>query len=933
MKNHLQNTMFTIIFLLLPFFLFGEAQSQRDIRGRVIDADNGQHISVVEVRLTGTRHATTTDAQGSFRFHNVAEGVYSIVFSHLGYETQTMEFVHSIAKKDILLVTMNPLSYALEAVTVVGVLKGQASALSRQKQAESIRNIVSQEQMERFPDYSVAESIRRIPGISTDYRRGEASDIMLRGLPSSFHTVTIDGQRLASTDATSRISDVSIINTDMIATLEVIKSITADMDADATSGSVNLISKKPVGDEPLFHVNIAGGYNNLSQKPLAWGGITYGRRSGNLDWVVSGSQQRDQRDVEDIRHDWSVMEFDGVEQDILARLTSSAYETERIRSAVLARLDYHINERSSLYLTGHLNHFNDYEKRSEVIYRLDDGDYETASKVKKARYERDYREQERITQLYSLRTGGRHDVNLFTMDYHLGLNYGRYEIPLRESIVFRHNKRPDYLIDISDRSFGKLELISDDFNPTDFQSFDFRQYDRRLDDATDRDYFAAMNIGMPYNIGQYNAELIFGGKYRVQDKKRETLERRWGKYDGDKEFGLHMFAFDNDRMIVDGRYPMHGGIDWDKAKGFFDGNINDFKLDENRMRQNSDPYTYEASENLGAAYILSKVSFDNIHLNLGVRMETTSSAYTGNVVTFDESGDYSQTQEVRQDNITHTHFFPMLHLRYAPGEQTRIRASYTQTIIRPDFISLVPYSIIDNDRERISRGNPDLIPSTSQNIDLIYERYLPQSGLLSAGLFYKDMKDFIYIESTRIEGGDFDKYRQERPENGESAYIYGFEITWQQRLHFLPGLLEHFSIYANYTYSYSEAKIMEPEERRIGLPMHSPHLLNLALSYDIKGFSAQLAYRYRDTSLHSVGVQDRAPAISQVDDVFLDRFFRASNRLDMTLSYHINPRFSVYANLNNLLGGTHEQYFYDPVYPFRNSYFSWWGVTGIRFQM
>lgn len=67
--------------------------------------------------------------------------------------------------------------------------------------------------------------------------------------------------------------------------------------------------------------------------------------------------------------------------------------------------------------------------------------------------------------------------------------------------------------------------------------------------------------------------------------------------------------------------------------------------------------------------------------------------------------------------------------------------------------------------------------------------------------------------------------------NGESAYVYGLEIAWQQKLDFLPGFWSDFGIYANYTYSKSEAKVIVPVERRIALPMQTPHVYNVALSY------------------------------------------------------------------------------------------------------
>ena len=908
------------------------SSSSGTIAGRVTSETTGEALPGATINIKGLNLFTKSDRYGSYRITNIPAGNHTLIVSYLGYKNKTRNVSIGENKKVSVHIALSESMIDIDKVVVQEVLLGQARALNQQKQSPKIETIVSRQQMERFPDLSIADAVKRIPGISTDYRRGISNEVLIRGLPTHFHTVTMNGHRVASSDEVSRSTDASIINADMVSSIEIKKTITPDMDADATSGSMNLVTRRPVGDKKVFRVEAGSGYNYLSSSPMWTGSVTYGQKSGKLDWILNASYQNDQRAQEDIRHDWGVQDFGDGDEDVLARLTSSHYLMNRQRTGITGQLDYNINDRSILYFMGHYNHFNDYETRNETVHRIDDGTYQDADLVTGARYEKDFREQRRITNLYSINAGGKHDLSLLTMDYNVGYSYGSYEIPLREQMVFRHDNRPDYAIDISDRQFGEVEFTSD-FAPNHYEMLGFRRYRRRLDHAKDQDLFTTLNISFPYQIAGNKGTIKFGGKYWSKQKENDPLHRRWTKYNGTEDLTMSMFTETTDDQIVGDRYELAGDINWDEAKSFFDHNMDQFSLDEERTRENSDPYAYQANETIIAAYALTDIHIGDLSINAGLRMEHTQNQYEGNRVIFDVDGNYETTIATESGTKTKVNLFPMVNLKYETDEKSNLRFGYTHTIIRPDFIKLTPFEIVDQNRQTITTGNPDLEPSTSTNIDLMYERFLDNIGLFSTGVFYKDMTEFIFNESTIISGGEYDGYFREMPKNGETAFIFGAEIAWQQQLKFLPGFLSDFGIYANYSYTYSEAKITVPDERRIAMPQQAPHIFNVALSYSKAGFTGQLSYSFRDTWLHSVGVEDRAPSVSQIDEVYLDRFFMKSGQLDLALSYHITPELKIYANMNNLTGETHQQYFYDPIYPYRNQFFSWWTTFGLKYEL
>ncbi|TVQ19306.1 MAG: TonB-dependent receptor, partial [Bacteroidetes bacterium] len=645
------------------------------VTGRISDATTGEYLPGATVVIKGTRIGTATDIYGSFRLQGIPAGKQTIVVSYLGFETLEQEIEIVEGRSSSFSATLQESFSTLGEVVITGIMRGQSRAFNQQKEGENVRNIVSSEQIERFPDNNITEAVKRIPGVSTEPLRGEAAAIMIRGLPASFHTVTINNQRVASTGATDRATNTAILNTDMVSAIEVSKTITPDMDADALSGSINLVTRRPVGDSRIFNVTAGSGYNNMSGRPQWIGSATYGERQGKIDWVVNGNFQKDNRATEDIRHDWGVQDFGNGNQDVLAGLRPSFYETERQRMGFSGQLEYAISDRSSLYFMGNFNNYDEYEIRNDARHGISNGDYESPTLATGARYEKVIREYNRLTDLYSLNAGGKHDLGIATLDYNVGYSFGSFNVPLREYYAFRHSDKPDYSLDISDREFGQIQIVNG-FNPNEYDKMRFRYYERRRDDVKDNDLFSTVNLQIPYSLGDNNAFIQVGGKYWLKSKSREMLEQRWTSFNGEENLTMAQFATDNDRNMIGGRYWLGGSIDWEAGKEFFNTNEALFGLDEDRMRERSDPNNYTANETVLAAYALTDITFGNLHVNAGVRMEQVINSYEGNRVIFDDNGNYSATQAIKADDQNYINFFPMVNLKYQIDRMSNLRFAW-----------------------------------------------------------------------------------------------------------------------------------------------------------------------------------------------------------------------------------------------------------------
>lgn len=204
--------------------------------------------------------------------------------------------------------------------------------------------------------------------------------------------------------------------------------------------------------------------------------------------------------------------------------------------------------------------------------------------------------------------------------------------------------------------------------------------------------------------------------------------------------------------------------------------------------------------------------------------------------------------------------------------------------------------------------------------------------MVSAGVFYKDITDYIYVQEINdyAEGGYiYEDYF--KPMNGGDASLYGFEFAYQQQLGFISAMLKNVGIYMNYTYTYSEAdnpaidEILEDaDEDKIGLPGTAPHALNAALTYQTKNFGMGLSFNFTDAYLDG-DEMDLTPG--------LERYYDKVTYLDFNASYLINPQLRVFFEAKNLLNQPLRYYSGDVERTMQAEYYNRRFSAGIKFDM
>jgi TonB-dependent receptor len=910
-----------LTFVLLAFMAMttpAGAQSTGTIEGQ-ITGDEGQPLAGAMVRVLEQPNVGAISSEnGRFRIQRVAPGNVTVEASLIGFQSLTASAQVRGGEVARVLLSLEVSPLALEGIIVQGQV-GQAEALNRQRTAASVRSVVSSEQIERFPDAQVPDALRRIPGVSSRPDRGETGYIYIRGLSPNLVTVTIDGTRIPSTAQEGRGVELSSIPSEMLASVEVIKAITPDMDADAVAGSINLQGRRPTASQ--FDGRIEGGSHSLAGGSTYRGGLTYADSKGPFAYVLGGDYASQVRSTENTQYTWGTWQ----NQTVLNRLLLQQYPIERSRYSVNGGLSYALNEASSLFLRGFYSRYDTEEERHRLLYRADRGTRQSLTEATNARTYRQARQYRWEREIWDFTAGGDHTLgNGMGLDYYGSLSTGRRTEPYRNYFYFEQRGVDMVLDPTRDRLFPELRVTNgkDVNNLSDFRMTD---YEWRLDHARDNGLGAGVNLSIPFEFGSGSlGSFKLGGRFTGRDKERDTSEAVLDQIAG--TFTMAQLGTASDaRAITSKRYPMGRLLDWTKGSAFYEENRNAFSGDPDEAAEAAHIEDYVAGEKVTAAYGMTTLDIGRLQVVAGARYEHTSLNYDGKRLIFDGSGRF---QQVVPSNASSSYgsFFPALHLKYRLSEATNLRFAATRTISRPDFLQLAPNEYVRFDDEVVRRGNPDLRPTTSANVDLLFEHYLASVGLVQAGVFYKGLRDFAFTSRSIISTGPQAGFELLTPANGAEATVYGAEVASQQRLAFLPGALNGLGVYTNYTWVRSETDLDFRTgvvgARNARLPDQFDHVANVALTYDLGGFSGLVAANYQSNFVDRLG--------SSPDD---DRMGRHRTQIDANFSQQITPNLRAILQLNNITNAPYTRYTGTMDTPYENEFEGFWGSFGLRFNL
>lgn len=947
-----------VLVVTLTLLVPGNAQSYT-LSGKVLDAQTGSPLPGVVIETNQVGRGTLTDADGQFLIPDITlpEIIFQVIM--LGYEADTIS--HSFLRNSSphITIELRPSGLLLESVQVTGKAEGQIRAMIEQQQAENIKNVVSAEQIATFPEMNAAEVMQRIPGITLQRDQGEGRFVQIRGTPPELTSFNVNGEQIPSPEGDVRFVGMDIIPADQIDFIEVSKVMTPDMDADGIGGSVNIKTKEAADEIPDIRATLAGGYNNLRQTPNYQAQFAFGQRTGRFGFNINASYFQNQQGSDNIEYDFVKGPFfgsqDSMENNYFVQFREVQfrhYDITRTRISVSPTFDYRFSEKSYVYMRAMYNSFTDDEIRRRKIYELDDALSYTYYLYGSVTH--DSRERVKIQDLGTISLGGEHPLGRLKIDYQLFLASAQETQPDKLETAFGNSgKALAISFDLEDPEYPVVEFPNPDHEEAATAYDQYELDDLLLETRTVKDinYTPRINFTLPLSLtGNNDGYFKFGGKMRAKNKDRDIESLQYAAY-AEKPLGypgegppLSLVAVNDgfvDDNLLDAGYLLDYMPAPDMMREFYEFYPQHFVIDRTDTKIQSFGEDYTAKERIYAGYAMIRQDFRRLMVVGGLRYEQTNINYTGNKIVLD--GPRFDTIIPLTDKRTHRFLLPQLQFRYALDAQTNVRAAWTYTYARPNFEDVLPYR--EEDRDEVKYGNPDLQYPVSTNVDFLVERYLKKS-LFSAGFFYKNIDNFIFYYKRFAHEGDpedFGLVEITKAINGDHAYVLGAEFQAQTKFSFLNGFFSDFGIYANYTYTYSEALIAKrypanstdaivifddddlsfftssDEQEVIPLPGQAKHTANVALFYDSPRFFARLTANYHDAFLYQLGA-----------DGDLDEYYDEEFRLDFTANYDLTTHLNIFTDFINITNTPLRYYLGTPDRVKQQEFYSWWCRFGMK---
>lgn len=876
------------------------------IKGRILDTSN-QTLPGATIYIDSLHTGVVSDINGFYTLTNIAPGTYKVKVSYVGYSPVEMTITVPEGKTVESDVMLND-GVKLREVVVGGAFNGQRRALSSQKNAMGIVNVVSADQVGKFPDSNIGDALKRISGINVQYDQGEARFGQVRGTSADLSSVTINGNRIPSAEGDTRNVQLDFIPADMVQTIEVNKVVTADMDADAIGGSINLVTKN-TPNKRMFNATAGSGYNAVSKKAQLNLGLTYGDRFFNdkLGLMFSGSYQNAPGGSDNAEFEYDVDDGSVVMKEAQMR----QYYVTRERQSYSLALDYEFNPDHKISFKGIYNRRNDWENRYRVVYKdLDESDPSEqsielqtkggADDTRNARLERQ--------QTMDFTLDGEHNLGgRLLMDWAASFSRASEDRPNERYFGLKmDNNTGENLINTFRGIGGRAPYSTIAIPGLDNEGWELDELTNSNQSIYENEWKFRLNFELPLMKGLYGNTLRFGGKYTNKEKDRETTMY---KYDGEdvndnpifndggawREHGSSQIR---KGFMVGDNYPEGTHFVSKKYLGSINFNSMQGEPDYEEMSGN-----YHAKEEITSAYLrFDQKLGQKLDLMLGLRMEHTALNYRGLNWVVDEDENESLESTGNRKN-SYTNWLPSVLLKYDVNDDLKLRASFTETLSRPKYSALIPSVNYNRADEEATIGNPNLKPTTSYNFDLSAEYYFKSVGLVSVGLFYKSINNVIVdevwkgMDSQLPITGTYD-YEISKPINAYDADLFGVEVAYQRDFGFITPALKCLGFYGNYTYTANKTKNHHFEHRvledgedvdMIGSPEHTA---NASLFFEKWGFNLRLSYNFASAFVDEMG------EVAQ-----LDRYYDKVNYLDLNASYTFGKRFktTIYADVTNLL--------------------------------
>jgi TonB-dependent receptor len=960
MLNRFTIRLAQIVVVLLLLITNIVSAASGNIKGKIRNAQTNEPLPFSNVLLLETGFGAASDKEGDYILKNIPAGNYTLRASYIGFKQQEISIKVVANQTTELNIILEPDILEGETVIVTAQAQGQLGAINEQLSSIEIKNVVSLSKIRELPDANATESVGRLPGVSILRTGGEGSKVVVRGLSPQYNRVTIDGVELpgnvisndpndhSNTDKDRSISgdratDLSMISSNMLGGIEVIKAITPDMDATVFGGTINFSMRKASKEAflaPKFELQTQGSHNNLKNTYGDYKLVgSYEQRffDNSLGVFVQGSAEKRNLSANQLNvsfiYTGSTLEDPNADQDSFIpefrdmSLTDVFRDRKRYGATVV--LDYSYENGS----IGFMNFFSRSNtltvSRNESYLLLDDDVYYSATNAKT------------IMDVYSNLLSLKHEFLGVNIDAKLSHSYTLSENP--DDVRFNFWQNGAGLT-------GMLNTLK--YLP----SIEFSKYVTR--DPENAVFFDIANMGSISKDRIFNAGLdlstdvtfldILTGKFKIGT----AYQYRDRSYDYNQSSGS-VFYDDGGQVAtaISNVFPQLGSTI--TASDFFSTDYKtgeflngDFTLIEpmdvdlmlkimeyaksNPATGNGGGYKlqklssiiddYSGNEARSAVYAMANFNIGQMFTFVpGIRYQSLTTNYSG-IRGEGLPGGIQYTEAT--EKISHGYWLPMAHFRFKPTDWFQFHFAYTNTLNYPDFNTIIPKYFIGT--SYIIYNNYRLKPARSENFDVMLSFFSNEIGLFSIGGFKKKIEDLIFSKQRYMK--DFSEYPElyEKLKNRTEMYslrtyinnpytidLTGLETEWQTNFWYLPEPLNGIVFNINYTHIFSNAKYPRTnvitvldtityiptlvyqdtlyESRLLNQPND---VINISLGYDYMDFSFRTSMLYTDNIFKN-------PSHYRANRSHTLKYVRFDLSVKQTLPWY---GLQVFFNLNNITG-------------------------------
>lgn len=876
------------IYFLIYLVALANLTYAATIKGIILDNTGETAIGAV-VTIESTSYGAVTGLDGSFTIAGVPKGNYKLKVNLIASEP----LVQDIQVKDeneviTLNLSLKEQTKVLKEATIVGHVTGNSDANARllEKNSDNVVNMLSARTLQMMPDVTVANVLRRVSGVTVDRGdNGEGRYPVIRGMDKRYNYTLINGIKIPSPDDKNRYVPMDIFPSEMLQRLEVIKSLTPEMEGDAIGGVMNLVMKD-APDRLTLDGQAALGYSNFmasqsfigydqgavnmkspdelhgqqyiaaptdftkanidfkSKNVLPDGnfGFTAGNRFLNdkLGVIVSANYQTTDRITKDLFFEPNAQPnpigYPG-NQPSFTDLQLRTYYTHDQRLGTHAKLDYKINDKNSISLYTVFMQLNSYQTRYTI-----DSSYTDRSVPGTGDVDLLYRSKTTLQSIYNATVQGKHNIGRLFIDWS-----GVYSIAKKET--------PD-MAEVTSTQIITKDSTGKYIVPTP----EYSKMTRIWQHNTDQDLAGYLNIHYKTIINGQKLDFGAGGMYRHKQRDNYYME-----------YDLGVTNQPNATTIYNSDFA--------------------FKAPYSPTAYTDNQNIYTTTEDVAAGYADAKWQpTEKWEILAGVRNELTNLSYDVTRVPVTFPGKTGQS--------VYSDVLPSLNVKYKLSKNEALHFAYFKSISRPNYFELVPYQIVGDYLTEF--GNPLLLHTKADNVDVRYELFPGKGEQLLVGAFYKHLNDPIELAISRPVTSNTGF----QPQNAGQATNIGGEIVYTKYFH-------KFGVSLNYTYTYSDLTTQSKLYYKVPvagskdstttssivtinrpLQGQAAHVGNISLLFkDPKsGIELQVSTVY--TGRHITYVTGYAG---------VDYWQRGNLILDFSGEKKLGKHFSVYAKVNNTL--------------------------------